>query len=57
MKEIMVAEARTLYWFAIIKAVRILTFLGAVDFAEWIARESGLRARVIALLYGPDRTH
>jgi len=57
MKEIIVTEARGLYWLAVIKAVRVLTFLGAVDAAEWISRETGLRARVIALLYGPDRTH
>ena len=55
MKEIILGHARALYWLAIIKAVRALTWLGAVEAAEWIARETGLRARVIALLYGPDR--
>lgn len=46
-------KARWLYWWALIKVVRVLTWLGAVGLAEWIARETGLRARVIEILYGP----
>lgn len=47
-------HSRWLYWFSIIKIVRVLTALGAVGLAEWVARETGLRARVVELLYGPS---
>jgi hypothetical protein len=53
MREFLEGHARALYWLAIIKLVRLLTWAGAVSVAEWIARETGLRARVVALLYGP----
>ena len=52
MKFFLESHAWALYWYAIIKLVRLLTWAGAVNVAEWIARETGLRARVVALLYG-----
>ncbi len=58
MRNLLESHARALYWYVLIKMVRLLTWLGAVNAAEWIARETGLRARVVALLYGsrfPDR--
>ena len=53
MRRPVIEHARWLYWWGIIKVVRGLTWLGAVGLAEWIARETGLRARVIEILYGP----
>jgi len=49
-------HARALYWFAIIKAVRALTCAGAVGMAEWLARVTGLRARVEAALRDLDES-
>lgn len=46
-------KSRGLYWYALIKLVRFLVWIGAVNVAEWIGRETGLRARCVALLYGP----
>lgn len=43
-------ELETLYWYACIKIVRGLTAVGLVAAAEWIARRTGLRARVLELL-------
>lgn len=45
-------ESNGLYWLAIIKLVRLLAWLGAEQAAEWVGRESGLRARCAFLLYG-----
>ena len=53
MKHAITEHARGLYWWAIIEVVQGLTWLGAVRLAEWIARETGLRARLVELLYGP----
>ena len=40
----------TLYWYACIKIVRGLTAVRLVPAAEWIARRTGLRARVLEVL-------
>jgi hypothetical protein len=41
-----------LYWYVCITLVRGLTNVGLVPAAEWIARRTGLRLRVLALLRG-----
>lgn len=55
MKSTIEKHASALYWYSIIKTVRLLTWLGFVGAAEWVARETGLRALLIELLYGPGR--
>jgi hypothetical protein len=50
LRALVVGHACALYWYAIIKAVRLLTYVGLVSGAEWIARVTGLRARVLEAL-------